>query len=101
MLSPRTEKIMTPGGGNPVVITGATGMSGAATAARLARRGIDTILVARDRARGDRLVEALQRTGGSHRLVVGDLSERASVRVVAAAIRSGDHHRADTSGGTS
>jgi NAD(P)-dependent dehydrogenase (short-subunit alcohol dehydrogenase family) len=74
------------------VITGATGMLGAATAAELARRGIDTILVARDKARGDRLVEALQRTGGSHRLVVGDLSEPDSVRVAAAAIRSG-HHR--------
>jgi NAD(P)-dependent dehydrogenase (short-subunit alcohol dehydrogenase family) len=74
--------------GDPVVIAGATGMLGAATATELARRGIDTILVVRDKARGDRLVEALQRTGGSHRLVVSDLSEPGSVRVAGAAIRS-------------
>jgi NAD(P)-dependent dehydrogenase (short-subunit alcohol dehydrogenase family) len=73
-----------------VVITGATGMLGAATAAQLARRGIDTLLVARDRARGAALLEQLHRTGGTHRLVVADLSEPAVVRTLAADIRSGD-----------
>lgn len=80
---------MTRDAGNSVVITGATGMLGAATAAEFARRGIDTILVARDEARGGRLIDALQRIGGSHWLVVGDLSEPDSVRDSAAAIRSG------------
>jgi NAD(P)-dependent dehydrogenase (short-subunit alcohol dehydrogenase family) len=73
-----------------VVITGATGMLGAATAAQLARRGIDTVLVARDRDRGTGLLERLHRTGGTHRLVVGDLSEPASARTIAADIRT--HH---------
>ena len=77
---------------DPLVITGSTGMLGTAAATELARRGIDTILVAREKARGDRLVQALQGTGGSHRLVVIDLSEPDSVRVTAAAIRS-DHPR--------
>jgi NAD(P)-dependent dehydrogenase (short-subunit alcohol dehydrogenase family) len=74
----------------PVVITGATGMLGAATAAQLSRRGIDTVLVARDRTRGAGLLEQLHRAGGSHRLVVADLSEPAAVRTLAADIRT--HH---------
>jgi NAD(P)-dependent dehydrogenase (short-subunit alcohol dehydrogenase family) len=69
-----------------VVITGATGMLGAATAAELARRGIGTLLVARDRSRGTGLLEELQRTGGTHRLVAADLSEPVAVRTVAADI---------------
>src|SRR6266508_4060883 len=71
-----------------VVITGATGMLGSATARQLAQRGTDTVLVARDRARGARLVDELTRIGATHDLVVGDLSEPESVRVVAATIGS-------------
>jgi NAD(P)-dependent dehydrogenase (short-subunit alcohol dehydrogenase family) len=74
----------------PVVITGATGMLGAATAAQLARRGIDTVLVARNQTRGAALLEQLRRTGGTHRLVVTDLSEPAAVHTLAADIRT--HH---------
>ncbi len=69
-----------------VVITGATGMLGAATAAELARRGTDTVLVARDRTRGTALLERLGGTRGTHRLVLGDLSEPGSVRAAAAEI---------------
>jgi NAD(P)-dependent dehydrogenase (short-subunit alcohol dehydrogenase family) len=72
----------------PVVITGATGMLGTATAAELAGRGIDTVLVVRDPIRGTGLVERLNHIGGTHRAIVGDLSEPASVRTVAADIRS-------------
>lgn len=71
-----------------VVITGATGMLGSATARRLAQHGTDTVLVVRDRARGAHLVEELTRIGASHDLVVGDLSEPDSVRVVAGIIGS-------------
>jgi NAD(P)-dependent dehydrogenase (short-subunit alcohol dehydrogenase family) len=76
------------GGRGVVVITGATGMLGSATARQLAQRGIDTALVVRDRARGARLVDELARIGAAHDLVVGDLSEPESVRTVAATIGS-------------
>jgi NAD(P)-dependent dehydrogenase (short-subunit alcohol dehydrogenase family) len=76
------------GGRGVVVITGATGMLGSATARQLAQRGTDTVLVARDQARGARLVDELTRIGATHDLVVGDLSEPESVRVVAATIGS-------------
>jgi len=72
-----------------VVITGATGMLGSATARQLARQGVDTVAVARDRTRGAHLVEELNRVGGAHRLIVGDLSEPESVRAFAATICSG------------
>src|SRR4029453_8511231 len=71
-----------------VVITGATGMLGSATARWLAERGTDTVLVARDRARGARLVDELTRIGAPHDLVVGDLSDPGWVGVVAAPIGS-------------
>jgi NAD(P)-dependent dehydrogenase (short-subunit alcohol dehydrogenase family) len=72
-----------------VVITGATGMLGSATARELAKRGTGTVLVARDRSgRGARLVDDLTKIGGTHDLVVGDLSEPESVRVLAKTIGS-------------
>jgi NAD(P)-dependent dehydrogenase (short-subunit alcohol dehydrogenase family) len=73
-----------------VVITGATGMLGSATARELARRGVDTVAVARDRTRGTSLLDELNRAGGRHRLVIGDLSEPESTRAVATTIRSED-----------
>lgn len=73
----------------PVVITGATGMLGSVTARELARRGADTVIVARDKARGTHLAEQLHLLGGAHRLVLADLSEPESVREAAAGIRSG------------
>jgi NAD(P)-dependent dehydrogenase (short-subunit alcohol dehydrogenase family) len=76
------------GGRGVVVITGATGMLGSATARYLAQRGTDTVLVARDEARGARLIDELTRLGATHGLVVADLSEPESVRAVAATIGS-------------
>ena len=45
-----------------VMINGATGMLGAATAAELAGRGINTVLVARDRTRGTASVQGVVAT---------------------------------------
>jgi len=73
-----------------VVVTGATGMLGSATATALARRAVSTDLVARNEAAGHQLLDSVKRAGGgSHRLVIGDLSEPDSVRAVAAEISSG------------
>ena len=71
-----------------VVITGATGMLGGATARALAARGVDTALVARDRAKGAALLDDLHGAGGHHRLVVGDLSVLDDVRRIASEIDS-------------
>jgi NAD(P)-dependent dehydrogenase (short-subunit alcohol dehydrogenase family) len=71
------------------VVTGATGMLGSATVKALASRGMGTVIVVRDRAKGRALVSQLNGTGSAtHRLVVGDLSEPDSVRDIAAQIRS-------------
>jgi len=70
------------------VVTGATGMLGQATARALAARGADVVLVARDQARGARLLAELPRTTstGGHRLVLGDLGSLADVRRMASEI---------------
>jgi NAD(P)-dependent dehydrogenase (short-subunit alcohol dehydrogenase family) len=70
------------------VVTGATGMLGQATARALAASGADVVLVARDQARGARLLADLQRTTSAerHRLVVGDLGSLADVRRMASEI---------------
>jgi short-subunit dehydrogenase len=76
-------------GAGVVVVTGATGMLGSATATALAGRGVSTVLVARNEAAGHQLLDSVKRAGGgSHRLVIGDLSEPDSVRAVAAEISS-------------
>jgi NAD(P)-dependent dehydrogenase (short-subunit alcohol dehydrogenase family) len=72
-----------------VVVTGATGMLGSATVTALSARGVDTVLVVRNEAKGRALVDQLGGPGtGAHRLVVGDLSEPDSVREIAGQIRS-------------
>ncbi|HJW10965.1 MAG TPA: SDR family NAD(P)-dependent oxidoreductase [Albitalea sp.] len=70
------------------VVTGATGMLGRATALALAARGAQLVLVARDRAKGERLLRELEReaVGGHHRLVIGNLASQADVRRIAAEI---------------
>ena len=74
---------------SPIVVTGATGMLGSATAAALAQRGASTLLVVRNPAKGQRLLHSLPTGGGSrHRMLVGDLSEPASVRDIAEQIRA-------------
>ncbi|HSS93738.1 MAG TPA: SDR family NAD(P)-dependent oxidoreductase [Candidatus Dormibacteraeota bacterium] len=68
---------------NPVVvITGATGAIGAATAALLARRGARLLLLARPSARLDALVERLDRDNRVSSVEV-DLASLASVRSAA------------------
>ena len=68
-----------------VLVTGATGMLGSATALELASRGADTILAVRDHQRGAALLDTIRRAApeGEHRLVVGDLANRAAVRGIA------------------
>jgi NAD(P)-dependent dehydrogenase (short-subunit alcohol dehydrogenase family) len=75
-------------GNRPVaVVTGAAGMLGSATVTALAARGVRTVLVVRNEAKGRALVDQLN-DPATHRLVVGDLSEPDSVRDIAGQIRS-------------
>src|SRR5258708_28531922 len=70
-----------------VVVTGATGAIGAATASVLVRRGARVLLLARPT---DRLTSAVTRLGGEEKRVSGvgiDLSSLASVRSAAREIR--------------
>jgi len=62
------------------VITGATSGIGEVTAARLSADGARTILVARSRDKGERVVRAIQAKGGRAELVVADLASFADVR---------------------
>lgn len=75
-----------------VVVTGATGAIGSATAAVLARRGARLVLMAR---RSDRLDELVERLGGAENRVSSepvDLSSMSSVRAAAREInRAGGH----------
>ncbi|HEX8431980.1 MAG TPA: SDR family NAD(P)-dependent oxidoreductase [Longimicrobium sp.] len=82
--------------GKTVVVTGATGGIGGATARGVAERGATTVLVARDPERGEALRAAIARATGNPRvhLFVADLSSLAAVRAVAAAIAA-DHPRID------
>ncbi|WP_245681624.1 SDR family NAD(P)-dependent oxidoreductase [Actinomadura kijaniata] len=65
------------------VVTGANRGIGRAVAAGLLATGHDVVLVARDRAAGERAVAEL----GGGRLVVGDLSDLRAVRATAGALR--------------
>ncbi len=71
-----------------IVITGATSGIGRATALGLAPRGVSLIVVARDRERGDALIEELRQAGAGPgtRLVLADLARQDEVRRAAAAI---------------
>lgn len=66
--------------GKVCVVTGATSGIGEVTAARLAVDGARTILVARSRDKGERIVNAIQAKGGQAELVVADLASFADVR---------------------
>jgi retinol dehydrogenase-12 len=70
--------------GGVCVVTGATSGIGQATAAALARRGAQLILVSRDRGRGEAAVAKLAVAGGpAPRLEVADLASMAQVRALA------------------
>jgi len=71
------------------LITGASSGIGAIYAERLARRGHDLILVARNRARLNALAKRLSdETGRSVEVVVADLADRADLARVEALLRS-------------
>lgn len=78
------------------LVTGATSGIGKATAQALAAMGATTILLARDRARGDATVKEIRGTTGSDRveLLVADLSSQDSIRELAEVFRR-DHDRLD------
>lgn len=73
--------------GKTVLVTGATQGIGRVTARELARLGATTVLVARDRARGEAMVADIQRQTGNQAvsLLVADLSSQASIRALAEA----------------
>jgi len=71
--------------GRVCMVTGATGGIGKAAAQALARRGADLVLVARDRARGEAVVEELMRASGNPEieLLCADLGDLDQVRALA------------------
>ncbi len=74
--------------GKEIVITGATDGIGKVTARELARAGANVTIVARNPAKGERVVRELRAAGGEDvRFVQGDLSSQKSVRGVAEALK--------------
>lgn len=71
--------------GKTVMITGATGGIGLASATALARAGADLVLVGRSEARGGEALEKIHRASGNERLdfLCADFSSLAEVRRVA------------------
>jgi NAD(P)-dependent dehydrogenase (short-subunit alcohol dehydrogenase family) len=68
--------------GKVCVVTGASAGIGLVTARELARMGATTIVVARDRSRGEAALRAIRRAieGGDVSLMLCDLSSQASIR---------------------
>jgi NAD(P)-dependent dehydrogenase (short-subunit alcohol dehydrogenase family) len=82
---------------NPIcLITGATSGIGEATAGALAAMGATTVLVARNRAKGEATANQIRHASGNERVEVllADLSSQASIRGLAAAFGR-DHDRLD------
>jgi NAD(P)-dependent dehydrogenase (short-subunit alcohol dehydrogenase family) len=71
--------------GKTVLVTGATGGIGKVTALELARMGATVVLVARNKAKGQGVLEEIQKASGNSKLelLVGDLSSMSEVRRVA------------------
>ena len=68
------------------LITGASTGIGKAYAQRLARRGFDLVLVARDRTRLEALAEELRKDGAASQVLVADLTQSADVTLVEQAL---------------
>ena len=73
-----------------VLVTGSTAGIGRQAALDFARLGLRVLVHARDRARGEPVLEALARASGSRNrgLVVGDLASLAGVAALARSVRS-------------
>jgi NAD(P)-dependent dehydrogenase (short-subunit alcohol dehydrogenase family) len=81
--------------GKRVLVTGANSGIGLATATELARRGADVTITARDRAKGEAAVAAIERdTGRSTELGILDLASLDSVKSFSAHFAD-DHDRLD------
>jgi len=78
--------------GRTCMITGASNGIGRAAAMELARLGASTVLVCRDRQRGERTVEEIRRVSGNDdvSLLIADLSSQAEIRTVAAEFLASD-----------
>ena len=74
--------------GKTVLVTGATGGIGLATARTLAARGARVVIGARDAARGGAVADEIARAGGQAELLEIDLASFASVREAARKLAS-------------
>jgi 3-oxoacyl-[acyl-carrier protein] reductase len=73
--------------GKTILITGSTDGVGRYVAERLAADGASVIAHGRDQARGEALVERIEKTGGKARFLRADLASLAEVRSLAEAVR--------------
>jgi NAD(P)-dependent dehydrogenase (short-subunit alcohol dehydrogenase family) len=75
--------------GKVLLVTGATEGIGKAACDRFAERGATLVVTARNREKGERIVDEWKKASGNGRieLLVGDLSKQADVRAIARAFR--------------
>jgi NAD(P)-dependent dehydrogenase (short-subunit alcohol dehydrogenase family) len=78
--------------GKTVVITGATSGIGAVTATTLARQGAKIVFIARDRARGEKMLQQLRAIspGAGHLLHCADLSVMSEMKRVAGVVANSE-----------